>query len=111
MITEITIRQLRELKGYSQVYLAYRLGISQPAYSKIESGFSKTKESNYNLIASILEVDHEFIIANKIPVFIYVDNKIKEDEGVDKLNIEVIRSILSNIIEQRELLLKLLNQV
>ena len=30
------IRQIRELKGYSQEYISNKLGVSQRAYSKIE---------------------------------------------------------------------------
>lgn len=34
----IKIKKIRELKGYSQDYVANKLAISQRAYSKIESG-------------------------------------------------------------------------
>lgn len=51
------IRATRELKDVSQEYLAQKLGISQPALSKIENNETKLDFEKVEEIASILGVD------------------------------------------------------
>jgi transcriptional regulator with XRE-family HTH domain len=51
------IRQIRELKGYSQEYVASKLGISQRAYSKIETNQTKIDWERITKIAELFEVD------------------------------------------------------
>lgn len=50
------IRKLREDRGFTQDYLANRLGISQNAYSKLELGYSKVTVDRLFHIAAILQV-------------------------------------------------------
>jgi transcriptional regulator with XRE-family HTH domain len=50
------IRSARLDKNYSQDYLAYKLKISQNAYSKIECGYTKASLERLNVIAEVLEV-------------------------------------------------------
>lgn len=52
-----TIRQKREYRNYTQEYLAYKLNISQNAYSKIELGYTKITVERLFQIADILEFD------------------------------------------------------
>jgi transcriptional regulator with XRE-family HTH domain len=51
------IRQIREKLNYTQEYLAYKLNISQNAYSKIELGYTKLTLARFFDICSILEAD------------------------------------------------------
>ena len=51
------IRFIRVYKGYSQEYMAYKLGISQRAYSKIERGETKMTVFRLNQICKLLEID------------------------------------------------------
>ncbi len=51
------IRKIRELKNYTQDYLAAKLEISQNAYSKIELGYTKLTLKRLFHIALILEID------------------------------------------------------
>jgi len=51
------IRKIRELRNYTQDYLAAKLHISQNAYSKIELGYSSITLTRLIQIAEILEVD------------------------------------------------------
>ncbi len=51
------IRMARLFRNYSQDYLAYKLKISQNAYSKIELGYTKIGLERLMQIAEILEVD------------------------------------------------------
>ncbi|MCO5258511.1 MAG: helix-turn-helix domain-containing protein [Crocinitomicaceae bacterium] len=50
------IRQLRELKGYSQEYIANQMGISQRAYSKLETSETKLDWEKLTKISEILEI-------------------------------------------------------
>ena len=52
-----TIRKKREYRNYTQEYLAYKLNISQNAYSKIELGYTKITVERLFQIAEILEFD------------------------------------------------------
>lgn len=51
------IRNLRVLRGYSQSYMARRLGISQQSFSKMERRESVITIERMKVIAQILEVD------------------------------------------------------
>ena len=70
--TGYKIRKVRELKGFTQEYVAQQLGVSQKAYSKIECGETKPEIARLDEIAKILEVspadlssfDESFIFNN-----------------------------------------------
>ncbi|MCC6462989.1 MAG: helix-turn-helix transcriptional regulator [Saprospiraceae bacterium] len=49
------IRFLREWQKLSQEYMAQRLGISQPAYSKLESGKTQVKIAYLHQIAAVFQ--------------------------------------------------------
>ena len=50
------IRKVRDVRNYTQDYLAAKLGISQNAYSKIELGYSKITLEKLFTISSILDI-------------------------------------------------------
>ena len=54
---EIKLKQLRELKNFTQEYMANELGLSIRAYSKIETGETQLTINRLNEIAKILEID------------------------------------------------------
>lgn len=56
------IRKVRELKNFTQEYVAQKAGISAQAYSKIESGKSKLNIDRFVEIAAALEVAPEYIL-------------------------------------------------
>lgn len=64
MITDIgkKIRQIRELKGYSQEFIAKKLSLSIRAYSKIESEETQLTIKRLNEISEILQVEPEEIL-------------------------------------------------
>ena len=59
MITqpEVKLKQLRELKNYTQEYVATQLGLTTRAYSKIESGETQLTINRLNEISTILGID------------------------------------------------------
>ena len=54
---EIKIKQLRELKNYTQEHMAMQLGLSTRAYSKIESGETQLTINRLNEISRILGIE------------------------------------------------------
>jgi transcriptional regulator with XRE-family HTH domain len=54
---EVKLKQLRELKNYTQEYVATQLGLTTRAYSKIESGETQLTINRLNEISAILGVD------------------------------------------------------
>ena len=54
---EIKIKQIRELKNFTQEYVATHLGLTTRAYSKIESGETQLTINRLNEISSILGVE------------------------------------------------------
>lgn len=56
------IRILREMKGYSQEYMAEQVGMSQTGYSKIERDETDIAFSRLEQIANILEVKPQDLI-------------------------------------------------
>ena len=50
------IRKFREMRNYSQEYVASKMGISQNAYSKIENNITQLTVSHVRQISAILDV-------------------------------------------------------
>ncbi len=50
------IRKYREIRNYSQDYVARKMGISQNAYSKIENNITQLTVNHVKQISQILEV-------------------------------------------------------
>ncbi len=100
MLSYITIKQLREIRGLSQEYMASLLNITQPAYSKLENSHSAISEINAQIIADTLEVNVKHIKANKIPIIIYVDDIDFINNSIGRNLSEVEAMLLKNITEQ-----------
>lgn len=56
------IKKIRELRNYSQEYMAMHLGISQEAYCRIETGQTKIELNRLKKIAETLEVEPYFLM-------------------------------------------------
>ena len=54
---EIKLKQIRELKNFTQEYVATHLGLTTRAYSKIESGETQLTINRLNEISSIIGVE------------------------------------------------------
>jgi transcriptional regulator with XRE-family HTH domain len=50
------LRKYRELRNYSQDYVARKMGISQNAYSKIENNITQLTVNHIKQISQVLEV-------------------------------------------------------
>lgn len=72
------LKKLRKDAGLTQVDVAEKLGISQPAYASWERGIKKPTQENLIKIAQILNVSVDYLVGNS-------------EEKVDELdNIELL---------------------
>lgn len=108
-----SLRQLRELKNYSQEYMAVQLRICTRAYSKIETGETQLTVKRLNEVSKILGIspteimvfDHEKIfetkpqggIKNEIPQKL-IDQYEQRIQHLEK-EIVFLRSLVKSIPE------------
>jgi transcriptional regulator with XRE-family HTH domain len=95
------IRQIRELKGYSQEYLANKLGVSQRAYSKIETNETKVDWQKITKIADVLEVEPMDIIS-------FDDNLVFNNCSQSGKFGQFVNNLPEKLIEQYEMRIKFL---
>ena len=99
------IKKIRELRNYSQDYMADRLGISQVSYSRIEKGQTKLDLERMQHIAAVLEVDPVFLMSFNDNMVFY--NNSEHNQGGNIVNhyhtlAETERQTLLNRIQQLE---------
>ena len=101
------IKQLRELKDFTQEYMANELGISQPAYVKIEQGLTILKVDRLQRIADILEVDLSTLL-NTTNIFNIVFNSqatqsgyINTQNNTNTIDLEILRKIIQEEIAKK----------
>ncbi|MBZ2090696.1 helix-turn-helix transcriptional regulator [Streptococcus parasanguinis] len=58
------LKKLRKDAGFTQVYVAEKLGISQPAYASWERGIKKPTQDNLVKIAQVLNVSIDYLVGN-----------------------------------------------
>ena len=58
------IKQIRELKNFTQEYVADRIEVSQSTYSRIEKGTTPIKIDTLQHIAEVLEVDISTLLSS-----------------------------------------------
>jgi transcriptional regulator with XRE-family HTH domain len=62
------IRQYRELRNYSQDYIAKKMGISQNAFSKIENNITQLTVKHVKLLSSILEAPMNDLLKDEFEI-------------------------------------------
>ena len=97
------IKRFRELRGYSQDFMAHKMNITQGSYAKIEKENTKLTLERLQQISEILELDmSSFINTSKQNVFNqqnnetalgYIENYNQKD---DKLLLEELINTLKN---------------
>jgi transcriptional regulator with XRE-family HTH domain len=60
------IHNLRRIREYSQDFMAYKLGISQNAYSKLESGKTPLTIDRYFKISDLLHISPLLLMEGKL---------------------------------------------
>jgi len=100
------IKQIRELKSFTQAYMAQELGISQPAYTKIEQGLTILKIDRLQQIADILEVDISALL-NMTNIFNIVFRAQATQSGYINtqnntiIDIEMLKKIIQEVVENK----------
>lgn len=114
MNTEQKIKSIRELKNLTQEYMAEQLGITQAAYSKIETGQTKLTPNKISDIAEIFDMDASDLMAYDMQKYFNSFSNVKgsnngstitQDESIKNLYDEVVALYKDKIT----LLEKLLN--
>jgi len=117
MVLGQKIKKLRELKNFSQEHMADELGLTQGAYSKIETGETDVPYTRLEQIAKILGIRPEDIIAfNEHMVFnvmhnqtgngLVIHNQISQSEK--KLYEDIIEGLKKEVEHLKSVLDKLL---
>lgn len=104
------IKNIRELKNYTQEYMAERLGVTQAGYSKIEKGKTSLSYEKLVEIGRILDVSVEDIISFDYDRYFNNFNKITGNNNGSILINTDNTSTLKELYEDKiQLLEKLLN--
>jgi len=108
MTSGTKIRLLREQKGWDQTYLANKLGISQPALSKIESDQTKLSWDHALKLGELFEVDPEYFFETR--VFNHntnngLGNQVISPQTYNESDVELLRSIYEDHLKSKDLLL------
>lgn len=105
----LNIRKVRELRGYSQEFLAEKLKISQSAYAKYEKENSTISVKRLEQIAKELDVKiDELLTDNKNVVYNFNNNKISSVshiiENLNTENIETLQDFITFLKQENNLL-------
>jgi len=101
------IKQFRELKNFSQEYVAQELGVSQASYARIENGTVIPKIDRLQRIAEILEVDMSTLL-NATNIFHIIFNATANQSGYinsqnnNTIDIEIIRKIIQEELKKHK---------
>jgi transcriptional regulator with XRE-family HTH domain len=63
------IRRYREMRNYSQKYVAAQMGISQNAYSKIENNLTQLTVHHVKQLSEILQVPITDLLKNEFEIY------------------------------------------
>ena len=114
------IKTIRELRGFSQQYMANELGIAQNSYSKTETGQTKLSADSLKKIADLLGVSPIDILSNHPAIINFESNHgtqgiahiehfyTFQKEFVEKLiaskdsEIEHLKVIIAGLIKDKE---------
>ncbi len=91
-----TIRKYRELRNYTQEYVANQMGISQNAYSKIENNYTQLTVAHIKQLSKILEVGLLDLLKDDFEIHKPAHLQ------MDSVGKETLLNLLHNIIEKTE---------
>ena len=101
------IKQIRELKSFTQEYMAGELSMSQPSYAKIEQGLTILKIDRLQQIADILEVDLSTLL-NTTNIFKIIfqsqatqSGYINTQNNTNTMDMEMVRKIIREEIAKK----------
>ncbi len=90
------VRQLRKLRGFTQEYIAIRMGLSIRGYSKIELGETKLSVNRLFELADILDLTvHEILM---VEVNLDDSNHLVSQESRERM--EELKALIEKKLEQ-----------
>lgn len=116
------IKTRREQLNYSQEYVADRIGISQPAYVKIEKGNTKLDFERLLKIAAILELDINELLNNNNVIDplenkktysnkALIENLFEENQKSKELLLERLLQQISDLKDNNEKLFSIIEKL
>lgn len=104
------IRQLRELKGYSQEVLAAELGITKRAYSKLERGDTQLTVTRLYEISNILGMSPRDVLGFEAA---NVYNNSPQQKGgsyvaYNNTEVEYVRNLYERLLAEKDVQIELL---
>jgi transcriptional regulator with XRE-family HTH domain len=105
------IKRVRELRQFTQRYMAMRLGIEQCTYSRIEAGTIRPDPERLQRIAEVLEVSVEDLSGTD-PLMFVVDKGLSQLQPtghagmVSEAFMKQVTDRLSHVIEEQQQLLR-----
>ena len=100
------LKDLRKQAGLTQVDVAEKLGISQPAYASWERGVKKPTQENLVKIAQILNVSVDYLVGNSEERTDELDNIEllfrMNSEGLTEEEKEIFKKELIEFMEERK---------
>ena len=109
------IKKLRELKNYTQSYMASELGITQGAYSRIEVGETEISYGKLSKISSILDVPVDDIVSfNENMIFNVSNNEVGNgyvvNNGITLDERKLYQEQIDLLKSQNEVLLRIIEK-
>ncbi|PIF34325.1 helix-turn-helix protein [Flavobacterium sp. 9] len=104
MIKQKLIKKRIE-KNIKQEEMAFHLGITQSQYSRRESGITKIKKSEWNILAKVLETNLETIYQSEDDVYFLDDNtniNRSNDFAPDNEYYDLTLAVMKKYIEKLE---------
>lgn len=100
------LKDLRKQAGLTQVDVAEKLGISQPAYASWERGVKKPTQENLIKIAQVLNVSVDYLVGNSEEKFDELDNIEllfrMNSKGLSEEEKEIFKKELIEFMEERK---------
>lgn len=101
------IRRHRDIKGFSQEYMAEKMNLTQSTYAKIENNYTKLTIDRLNEISKILEIDISDLLQEKHPkIYNIYNNEIGYIENLHIENKELLKELLDTKNELIDILRK-----
>lgn len=104
------LKDLRKQAGLTQVDVAEKLGISQPAYASWERGVKKPTQENLVKIAQILNVSVDYLVGNSEEKTDELDNIEllfrMNSKGLTDEEKEIFKKELIEFMEERKTVFK-----
>lgn len=98
------IKNIRELRNFTQEYMAQQLGMTQAGYSRIESGKTDVSLSQLNKIAEVLEVSLEDLLTFDNQKFFNSFNNVKD--SINGFSIKIDSAEIKKLYEDKICLLE-----